>query len=397
VLENPNSMVLGKKRSRLIMQQLALGNVSISSESISDFSKLMKFNVSAWLQTATGEFIDSTTTLKWYNAAYNSGNKVLSMDSFSYYPTQPLDSVMKYTPYQTDYITFHSGALKLTDFNLEKYKKDSSILAHTLSITQPLITVYRDKTPPYRAGNIKPLPTDLIKNIPLLIHLRQVNLVDGRLSYTEKNAKSGAEGTLILDRLRASLSNIRNNNITEKDSLQLSLTAWLMDSAELNLRVKESYSDTLSGFLMTLRMKPTGLTFLNPVLAPLSNVILRSGTIDSLHLRAIGNNEVAIGAMNMYYHNLKIKLVKGGDETKTSLLTNVASFLANTFFIKKNNNGRTGFVYFERDKQRSFFNYLIRSTFSGMAASVGVKKNSKYKKKYGKLLKEKGLPPLEFE
>jgi hypothetical protein len=32
-----------------------------------------------------------------------------------------------------------------------------------------------------------------------------------------------------------------------------------------------------------------------------------------------------------------------------------------------------------------------------MAASVGVKKNSKYKKKYGKLLKEKGLPPLEFE
>jgi hypothetical protein len=72
---------------------------------------------------------DSTTTLKWYNAAYNSGTKVLRMDSFSYHPTQPLDTVLKYTPYQTDYITFRSGALQLTDFNLEKYKKDSSILA----------------------------------------------------------------------------------------------------------------------------------------------------------------------------------------------------------------------------------------------------------------------------
>jgi hypothetical protein len=56
VLENPNSMVFGKKRSRLITEQLALGNVNLSSESIADFSKLMKFNVSAWLQTATGSF-----------------------------------------------------------------------------------------------------------------------------------------------------------------------------------------------------------------------------------------------------------------------------------------------------------------------------------------------------
>jgi hypothetical protein len=32
-----------------------------------------------------------------------------------------------------------------------------------------------------------------------------------------------------------------------------------------------------------------------------------------------------------------------------------------------------------------------------MAASVGVKKNSKYKKKYAKLIKEKGLPEIEFE
>jgi len=397
VLENPNSMVFGKKRSRLITEQLALGNVALSSESIADFSKLMKFNVSAWLQTATGQLTDSTTTLKWYNAAYHSGSKVLRMDSFSYYPTQPLDSVMKHTPYQTDYITFQSGALQLTDFNLEQYKKDSAIQAHTLTVMQPVITVYRDKAPPVRPGKLKPLPTDLLKNLPLPVHLQHVNLTDGRLSYTEKNAKSGAEGTLILSRLKASLSNIKNNNFNENDSLQLSLTAWLMDTAELNLRIKESYVDTLSGFLMTLRMKPTGLTFMNPVLAPLSNVILKSGTIDSLHLRAIGNNEVAIGVMNMYYHDLKIQLVKGGDETKSSLFGNVASFLANTFIIRKNNTGRPGFVYFERNKQRSFFNYIIRSTFSGMAASIGVKKNSKYKKKYGKLIKEKGLPEIEFE
>ncbi|MGZ5190748.1 MAG: hypothetical protein ACXWCZ_06975, partial [Flavisolibacter sp.] len=106
---------------------------------------------------------------------------------------------------------------------------------------------------------------------------------------------------------------------------------------------------------------------------------------------------LAIGEMKMYYHNLKIKLVKDGEENKSSFLTNVASWIANTFVIKKNNNGRTGIVYFERIKDRSFFNYIVKMTFSGMATSIGVKKNRKYLKKYKKELKDRNLPPIDFE
>jgi hypothetical protein len=397
LLQNPNNMVFGKKKSQLITERLSLGNLALSSNSVTDMSKLMRFNVSAWLETATGQLVDSTTTLQWYNAAYNAGTKVLSLDSFNYHPTRSLDSVMATTPYQTDYITFRSGAIRLTDFNLQQYKKDSSIIGNVLQVTNPLITVYRDKAPPVRTGKEKPLPVDLIKSIPLPVSLRQVQLIDGQLRYTERHARSRAEGTITLTRMKASLRNITNAGTGANDSLELQMTAWLMDSAELQLAVRESYTDTLSGFLVTLRMKPTSLSFLNPVLAPLSNVVLRSGTIDSLHLRAIGNKEVAVGAMNMFYHDLRIQLVKKGNATKQGIMGNFATFLANTFVIKKNNDGRAGFVYYERDNTRSFFNYLIRTTFSGMAASVGVKKNSKYRKKYAKLIRERGLPQLPFE
>jgi hypothetical protein len=396
-LQHPNSMVLGKRRSRLTTERLALGNLSLSSGTVGNFDKLMKLNVSAWLQTATGEFVDSTTTLRWYNAAYEAGRKLLTLDSFVYHPTRSLDSVMRNAPFQTDYITFRSGAIKLTDFNLEKYEKDSAILGNTLSIDKPLITIYRDKAPPFQAGNLKPLPVNAIRGIPLPIWLREASLTNGELRYTEKNAKSGVEGTLILTRLRGTLSNIRNRDLTATDSLRFTLAASLMDSADIDLRVRESYTDSLGGFLMTLRMKPTGLSFLNPVLAPLSNVTITSGTIDSLQVRVIGGEEVAVGAMNMYYHDLRIKLVKGGDADRSGVAARIGTFLANTFVIRKNNDGRTGFVYYERDKDRSFFNYLIRMTFSGMAASVGVKKNGKYEKKYRKLIREKGLPHVAFE
>ncbi|HVG41357.1 MAG TPA: hypothetical protein VM888_07075, partial [Chitinophagaceae bacterium] len=215
------------------------------------------------------------------------------------------------------------------------------------------------------------------------------------LSYTERHAKTRAEGTLFLTKLNSTLSNIKNNNLKRDDSLLFTATAYLMDSALIQLRVKESYTDSLSGFLLTLRMRPTNLSFLNPVLAPLSNVKIKSGSIDSMQIRAIGKESLALGEMNMFYHDLSIRLIKDGDENNTTFLRNVASFLANTILIKKNNNGRTGLVYFERLRDRSFFNYIVKMTFSGMATSIGVIKNSKYRKQYQKELKKRNLPDFE--
>ncbi|MCW3074520.1 MAG: hypothetical protein JWP69_1589 [Flaviaesturariibacter sp.] len=396
-LQTPNDLSMGKGGNRLRLENLALGNLRLSSEYLKDFDKLVKSNVSAWLRTATGQYVDSNTTLNWYNASYNAKNKTLGLDSFIYHPTRSLDSVMATTPYQTDYITFRSGAMLVSDFNLDRYKVDSAIIANTMTITNPVITIYRDKGPPLPVAVVKSLPTGLIKKIPFPVNIKKVNLVDGYLSYTERNAKTRMEGTLVLDRLSGGLADIKNRNIGADDSLQFTLNAWLMDSAEIALRVKQSYTDSLNGFLMTLRMKPTTLSFLNPVLAPLSNVILTSGTIDSLNIRAIGKEDLALGEMKMYYRDLRIKLVKDGNAEETSLLRRAATFLANALIIKKNGNGRTGLIYYERDKSRSFFNYIIRMTFSGMATSIGAKKNRKYMKQYKAELKERNLPPIDFE
>jgi hypothetical protein len=167
-----------------------------------------------------------------------------------------------------------------------------------------------------------------------------------------------------------------------------------MDSALIKLRVKESYTDPFSGFLMTLRMTPTSLTFLNPIISPLSNVKIVSGTIDSFALRAIGKEDIALGEVAMYYHNLRIKLYKNAELNQSNLGTKIITFLANTILIRKNNNGKPGIVYFERLRDRSFFNYIVKMTFSGMAASIGVKKNKKYIKQYEKQLELKKLPPI---
>jgi hypothetical protein len=394
-IQNPNTFSFGKEKSSLVFDEVSAGNVSLASSYVSNVNELIKYNVSAWLRTGTGQFIDSNTTLKWFNAAYNYKKKELSLDSFSYHPTRSRDSVIARSPFQTDYITFKSGALKLTDFDLQKYKKDSSLFADAVTVTDPVITIYRDKLPPFLAGRTKLLPVEIIQNLSLPVSISKINLVDGTLYYTEKNGKTRAEGTLLLSNLNGTVAGIKNRDIKAGDSLSLDINAYLMDSALISLQVKESYLDTLSGFLMKLRMRPTTLSFLNPVIAPLSNVIITSGVVDSLEMRATGHDKFAFGEMYMYYHNLRIKLVKDGKEGQSGFLGNVATFLVNTFIIKKNNDGRKGLVYFERLRDRSFFNYIVKMTFSGMATSVGAKKNRKYLKAYRQQLEDNHLPSVQ--
>ena len=198
----------------------------------------------------------------------------------------------------------------------------------------------------------------------------------------------------MLTKLNGKLENIKNYNLNDNDSLSLTLNGYLMDAAHLDISLKESYADSLSGFVLNVQIKPTPLFILNPVIVPLSNVMLTSGRLDSLSLRAVGRNDVALGEMKASYRDLRIKLVKNGNPGESTFTQKVISLLANTFLIKKNNTSRTGVIYFKKLSSQSFTNYIIKMTLSGLASSVGIKKNRRYIKEYNKQLQESGLPAI---
>ncbi len=56
-----------------------------------------------------------------------------------------------------------------------------------------------------------------------------------------------------------------------------------------------------------------------------------------------------------------------------------------------------GVVYFPRIRDRSFINYYIKIAMSGVASSVGAKKNKRLMKRYNKQLKIRQLPAIDFE
>lgn len=216
------------------------------------------------------------------------------------------------------------------------------------------------------------------------LSINEVIINDGNVSYTEKNARSRLDGSLVLSHLNGSISNIKNYQFQPADSLSINMAGLLLDKAPFDLTIHQSYRDALYGFLMNLKVQPVALAILNPLLAPLSNVKFVSGYLDNFQMNATGNENFAYGKMKFYYHDMHIKLLKNGGTEKTRLLKSTESNLVNFFFVRNNNTSRTGFIYFERLKDFSFFNYMNKIILSGISTSVGARKNKNYKKLYNK-------------
>ncbi|MGB5029729.1 MAG: hypothetical protein WBO38_14600 [Chitinophagaceae bacterium] len=388
---------LGKNHGILVINKTGLKGLSISSSSINNLQKLAGANSSFQLQQFTGNYKDDKTEFRWFNAGFNQNSKIFTLDSFSFNPTLSRESFLSKLTFQKDYINGGTGAIQIGPIDIDKYSKDMVLDIDCIKVDNPYLNDYKDKSLPFAAGTIKPLPANMIKKIPFQISVDTIQLNNAKVDYTEVSEKTKMPGTIPVTRLAVNLFNIKNYNLTATDSLSIHAYGYVMDTVWVRLRVKESYTDSLGGFLMTVRLKPGDVTVLNPVLIPLASVKLISGQFDTINMRAVGREYLSLGEMKMFYKDLKFQLLRDGKVEKKSFFTRMITFVATSFVIRKNNNSRTGNVFFIRQRDKSAINYLIKIAFSGMASSIGVKNNKKMIRKYRNELEKRGLPPIEFE
>lgn len=396
-LQNPKGLSMGGRNNNFLFENASLGNLNLSSEHLPDFSQIFKANLSAWLHIPEGKFIDSNRTVQWHNARFDNSNRTLSLDSFSYHPTLSIDSAVARALYRFDYMTLKTGAMKISGLDVAQYEKDSSFIAEEIKITDPVFTVYNDlKLPRNTIRKDKPLLVNMIKNMDLPVSVNAVEIENGSITYTERNAGSRNEGDLLFNNVSARIENMRNRNLLPGDSLTIIAKANLMDAAEINVNLRQSYTDSLSGFVLNAKVGGTDLSVLNPFLLPSVNIKIDKGVLDSMHFKVIGRDDVALGEMNLHYHDLRIKFIKDGDPDHSTFTQKILSFAANSFILKNKNSRRIGVMYAKHEIKSSFVNYIVKMTLSGLSTSVGFKRNRKMMKEYNKELEKNGNVKIVF-
>lgn len=366
---------LGRKNGTLKIDSARLNDLAISSSLIINLRELVSRNTRFNLQQVTGSYHNTSDQFRWFNAGYDKKTRHFAVDSFSYHPTLDKDAFLKAQTYQVDYMTAKTGKIDIGTFDLQRYIKDSILDLGLVTIDNGHMESYRDKRLPRPPGLVRSLPVDLLKKIATRLTIDTVRINNSLIEYGEINEKTGSEGVITVNRLNGRITRLRNFDISKTDSLYIEASAYLQDTILTQLQVKESYADSLSGFLMTAQMGPTDLTILNPVLVPLASAELRSGKLDTMSLSATGGEYVATGEMNMRYHDLKIRVVRPGKHRK-SFTNGLLTFFVNTL-VKNENKNRGGAIFFRRLRDRSAINYLVKIALNGVSSSVGVKNNKK--------------------
>jgi hypothetical protein len=317
----------------------------------------------------------------------------LTADSSYLRPALDREAFMRSLTYQKDHLELKTGRIALERLDAEAFAEEEKVRVGSVEMHRPLLTVYKDRRIPYLKGIVKPLPTQMLRSIPLPIRIDSLRWRKGTILYEELNDVTDRSGTVPLTSTELLLTNIRNEGASETDSLGLTAETRLLDKADIRLGFKESYTDTLNAFLLNVKVGRFDLTELNGILEPMASARIRSGHLDTLRLKAIGREYLAWGKMQMYYSDLKVQFLDKSDNERKTLLTRLSNFLANTA-LRQGNRKKTGTVYAERNRERSVFNYWIRIVLSGALTNAGIRGNDRQERRFHREVRRLEVPEI---
>lgn len=392
---NINFIKLNRKGEPFILKEFNLGGeqIKIDSADAAHILRQLKKNPTLFINDIDLEEITASSVIKANGIGYSNGGKTVTIDSFSYKPTKNREDFMKMNTYQKDHMEFKTGKISIRNFDIERLATDSNLQLNYITIDEPILNVYKDKRLPLQPGYIKAMPVALLKKINHRLHIDSIRLVNGNIFYEEFNDKTEMMAKINLSELQTLIRNIKNFNTSSTDSLYIISTSKLLDTANISIRFHESYADSIGSFLYRVRIGQFGLPALNSIILPTANMKINRGWLDTLELRVMGNDYLAHGKMRMYYTDFKIQFLSNKELEKRTIFTKTLSWMANTF-LRTNNVEKTGTVFTERTREKSFVNYWVKIVLSGAMTNTRIRKNSKQEKRYQKALKRIKVPEL---
>ncbi|MBV4359653.1 AsmA family protein [Pinibacter aurantiacus] len=329
------------------------------------------------------------STVNVGSISWNESTDKLTVRDFSMLPNISRDSAFKEGNWQADYLTVSGKELSVEGIHLKRTKGDSSIAIRNITFDSLLLATARDKRLPFKHGVEKPMPTMLIRNIPLRVDVDTIRLKNSHVEVHEISKVTNQEGVIPINNINAIITNFSNYN-NSNDSLTIYASADIFGGTIRRFHYKEAYGDSLSAFSVMVTLSPLRLPGLTTAVMPLSGVKVNDGKSDTLFASWVGNKYAAVGDMNFYYDKLKIELLDPKDFSHHGLKIRIENMLASALIKKSNNkNSKTFFV---RDREKFVFNYWVKTCLSGLLTSVGMKKNKKYLKEYNSNKEKYSLP-----
>ena len=297
---------------------------------------------------------------------------IIEIDSFQLKPQYNYENFAKRVGYQTDRFDIEINNVKLSGIDFQDALFRQKYKVGKAEIIQLKGEAFRDGLYPRLPNYQPPNPLQRLLSLPYFIQVDSIDLNKAYFAYKEKGKNTQEPGIIFFDDLNAQILNVSNNPdfIKYGGITVLNARASLMGKSKLDLAVHFPLLKQGKSFKLNANLEEIKIEDLEPILRPLTLIQARSGIIESVELSIEANDDYAFGNMFMLYSNMKVDVLN-----KSMKKGFFSSLFANALIRTENTNTlfpRKGPIYFERNKERSIFNYWAEISILGMKTSMGL-------------------------
>ena len=323
---------------------------------------------------------DKIYTLKADTITGSVKGKKLNVNGFQMLPMYADLAFTRKYKIQKDRYDLKFKKMNFRGIDLVKLNQEGSLHAQSLTLGPAKVGVFMSRElPPPAIDKGKNYPHLALQRFPVQLHIDTVKINNIHVAYTEYNPITQKRGTVDLENLKGTILNVTNDSLqlTKNNHAIANLSTRIIKAAHINIYLNLNLTSKNGAFSYSGKIGPMNMTALNPVSQSLGLVKIEQGKVQKADFNIKGNLQGSSGTMRFYYTDLKVALLKQGEEGEKTKKKGFLSFLANTIVIKDNNPSkgeavRVAEINFQRTPAASFFNLLWKSVFVGIRETIGI-------------------------
>jgi len=278
---------------------------------------------------------------------------------------------------QTDRMDVQLASLEIQDFDLEKFVLKNEIVISNIILSNLSLNAYRDKNIPLDESSYPKLPQQALAALKMGLAVDKIEVKDSQVLYEQLSAGATEVGKVPIGGVYATITHVSNisDYIAKNGSMRWDLQGNMFDAGQLKLLVSFPQNIQQADFSFSGSVGAMDMTAFNQLLVNAENIEIKQGLIQSLTFEAKANQDFAEGTLLMRYDSLKIgglANVRDREKEELGLLAALANAVIRQFNppAKSTEEPKVSEIFFERDKNKGIFNYLIKSLVSGIKATI---------------------------
>lgn len=219
-------------------------------------------------------------------------------------------------------------------------------------------------------------PHERLQLLAFDITIDTIKMHHGYFKYAIAARKSKKTAELFMTNIESTFYNVTNNTFTKQKKPYLTCysNSRMMGVADTRVKYKFDLASKKGAFTSSVSMGRMDAKAINPLAEPLGLMGVKSGTIDKMNMDLYADEQTAKGNIDLYYHDLKVNLLKHDDQGDTLKKRGFLSFVTNAIMPndnpKKNGKFRKGPINVIHDQRTSFFGLLWKCTQDGMSSAM---------------------------